>query len=115
MRKIALTKRATDGVKRVMIHDTGEGVYLFGYRSLEDGPASFDKWYASLPEADLAAEESYDIEGEDWQVIPDPQENCQQDWIAPVRVKGRDTGNPEFGVFERFEQGEWKLIDDANA
>ena len=98
-----------------MIHETDGGVYLFGYHSLEDGPAAFDKWFETITEAELAARETYDIKGGDWQMIPDPQENCQQDWIAPVRVKGRDTGNPQWGVFERLEQGEWKRVDDANA
>ena len=93
-----------------MVYETTEGVYLFGYHSAEDGPAAFDEWYGSLDEADLVALERYGIGAEDWQTISDPQENCQQDWIAPVRVKGRDTGNPQWGVYERLEEGEWKPI-----
>ena len=42
--------------------------------------------------------------------IPDPEPGCQEDWIAPVRVRGRAEGRPEWGVFERYENGAWVAI-----
>ena len=50
----------------------------------------------------------YGIGVEDWQLINDLMEGCQADWIVPVRIKGRNIGNPEWGKFERLENGIWK-------
>jgi hypothetical protein len=98
-----------------MIHETDSGAYLFGYRSLKDGPADFDEWYETVVEAEAACLDSYGIQTNDGQLIDDPMEGCQQDWIDPVRVRGRISGRPEFGNFERFEDGVWKPIDNENA
>jgi peptidyl-tRNA hydrolase len=51
--------------------------------------------------------DTYGIRSEDWSVIKDPLPGCQDDWISPVRVKARDNGAPEWGKFERLENGKW--------
>jgi hypothetical protein len=35
------------------------------------------------------------------------RENCQPDWIEPVRVKGREIAKPEWGIFEKLIDGKW--------
>jgi biofilm protein TabA len=68
-----------------------------------------DYWHQTIAEADEACLQLYGINDKDWVDIGDPLEGCQQDWIAPVRVKGRNIGNPQWGIFERLEQdGVWR-------
>lgn len=47
------------------------------------------------------------IDDRGWIDIDDPLPFCQQDAFFPVRVKGRDTGKPEWGRFETLKDGEW--------
>ena len=108
MRKIATVKNDHPTIKQVMIYETEDGVYVFPFASLEDGSGIGDEWYQSLNEADAMCESEYGINGNDWKYIDDPLEDCQDDWIAPVRIKGRDIGKPEWGNFERLEDGVWK-------
>lgn len=90
-----------------MIHDCDAGVYLFGFDTLEDSGGRWDQWFESVADAEQAAHDEYGVAAADWQPIPDPLEHCQQDWIAPVRVKGRATGQPQFGHFEKLVNHEW--------
>lgn len=106
MRKAALVTDADSELKRLMIHKTDEGVYLFGYNTAEDAGCFWDEWYESVAEAEAASEE-YGVTPAAWQAIPDPLEGCQQDWIAPVRVKGRLEGRPLWGNFEKLVDGQW--------
>ncbi len=90
-----------------MIHDCEDGVYLFEYEIIDDGPSSGDYWFEKLEMAFESCKENYGIDRDDWEPIPDPNEHCQQDWIEPVRVVGRSTGNPQWGRFERLVDGKW--------
>jgi len=110
LRKIALVKNNHPVVKRAIVYESGNGVYLFPCASLKDGSAIGDQWFASLSEADKYCAEEYGIESKDWEYIDDPLDDCQHDWIAPVRVKGRNVGRPQWGVLERLENGIWKEI-----
>ncbi|MCB2380525.1 hypothetical protein LGH70_23225 [Hymenobacter sp. BT635] len=88
MRKLAQVPQPASVVVRLIMHDDGaNGVYLFMFDKLEDGPSSGDEWFETVAEA--AAADKYHVTAADWQPIPDPLEHCQQDWIALVRVKGR--------------------------
>ncbi len=98
-----------------MIHQYDEGVYLYIYSSLADNFCVGDEWYKSVEDAKRVCKDKYEIGAEEWQVIDDPIEGCQGDWLNPVRIKGRDFGNPEWGKFERFENGSWKDFNQANA
>lgn len=88
---------------RVMLHDTGSGVYLFLYESHEDGPCMADYWFESAELAEQSALEDYGVTASDWQTIPDPPDGCQQDWIAPTRVRRDAAGQPMWGQFERVQ------------
>jgi biofilm protein TabA len=111
MRLIAETKDNDPEIKRLMIHDTGEGVFLFGYDTKVDSSCLWDQWFEELKYAIEYCEEAYEVKSSDWQEIPDPLDGCQQDWIASVRVKGRDTGDPEWGKLEKLENGELKEFE----
>ncbi len=90
-----------------MIYDSEDGVYLFGYDKEIDCSALWDYWFESLDAAIESGFEDYGVNKSDWKQIPDPQDNCQHDWIEPVRVKGRDTGKPEWGKLEKLIDGKW--------
>lgn len=107
MRKIVNLIEPKNGIVRLTIHNIENGTYLFGYRKLEDCSSEFDEWYESEIEALESCENEYGIKISDWNEIPNPEENCQQDWINPVRVKSRQNGVPEFGIFEKKIDGNW--------
>lgn len=108
MRKIATVKNDPLIVKQVMIYECENGVYVFPFASLEDGSSIGDAWYQSLSEADSVCKDKYGIGKDNWKCIGDPLENCQHDWISPVRIKGRNIGLPEWRKLERLENGIWK-------
>ena len=51
------------------------------------------------------------IDERGWIDIDGPLPNCQHDAFIPIRVKGRDTGNPEWGNLEALVDGEWVEYD----
>ncbi len=89
MRYIAKLKTNNSKIQRLMIHDSEDGVYLFEYDMIEDGPSLGDCWFESLEIAFESCKEDYGVDRNDWEQIPDPCEHCQQDWIEPVRVNKR--------------------------
>lgn len=110
MRKYAWLKEPynyneNDRICKIMLYETGEGTYLFGYSSPDAQQCSFDRLYAS-------SEEAYEdwnglIDENGWTRIDDPLPGCQHDAFIPIRVKGRDSGKPEWGSFETLKDGEW--------
>lgn len=42
-----------------------------------------------------------------WIEIGDPLPYCQHDCLLPIRVKGRNTGQPQWGKFEILSDGQW--------
>ena len=90
-----------------MIYDSDDGVYLFGYNTMNDSSALWDNWFENIDDALKSCNEEYGIPKDDWNKIPDPLENCQHDWISPVRIKGRNIGMPEWGKLEKLENGNW--------
>lgn len=111
MRKIATVKKSATNAVRLMICDNGkEGVYVFGYHTKEDAPAAWDYHFSDLEDAyEMGID--YGIQKEDWQEIAAPQKYCQDDWINPVRIIGRSTGNPQWGKFEKLVDNQWIRID----
>ena len=97
---------------RVILYEMPEGgVYLFYVEQDEDVGCDADEWYASVDDAKEVAHGHHGIADGDWRAIPDPEANCQHDFIAPVRVVGRDVGAPQFGQLERREEGAWLPYD----
>jgi biofilm protein TabA len=68
-----------------MVYDAGDsGVYLFLYRSVDDGPGFADYWFESIADAVRSAEQEFGVQPDEWIQVPDPQPGCQHDWIAPM-------------------------------
>lgn len=107
MRYIAETKINSSRIKRLMIYEVEGGVYLFEYDILHDGPSKGDSWFENLEKALETCEREYGVEIEQWKAIPDPLEQCQQDWIEPVRIAGRSAGDPQWGHYEKLVDGVW--------
>ncbi len=93
-----------------MLYETEHGVYLFEYDRDNDSSAISDYLQDSIEVVFEIAEEDYGVKPEEWQEIPDPLEHCQDDWIEPVRIVGRDKGKPEWGKLEKLVSGSWVPI-----
>ncbi len=110
MRRYAYLKepiRTDEGgaICRIMLCETAEGVYLFGYESPDAQQCSKDLLYES-------AEQIYEdwdglIDEKGWTDLEDPLPGCQQDAFIPLRIKGREAGKPEWGRYETLIEGEW--------
>ena len=92
-------------VDRIMLYEAPEGTYLFGFRPGENVRCAFDRLYESAE----YAREDWDalVDDRGWVPLNDPLPGCQHDSFLPVRVKGRDTGKPEWGRYEILRDGEW--------
>ena len=118
MRKYAYLKEPLkrDGgncVFKVMLYETKEGIYLFEYDRPDAFQCSSDRIYDSLK--DLYEDWNGLIDEKGWIEIDDPLPDCQHDTFIPIRVKGRDTGKPEWGKFETLEDGRWVAYNPAEA
>lgn len=107
MRKIALVKNNHPEIKRVILYKDEHGIYLFGYDKIEDSSSLWDEWYKTIEDIYSVCEKEYGIQIQDWQDIEAPCEYCQHDWIAPVRIKGRNVGKPEWEKLEKLVNGTW--------
>lgn len=93
----------------LLLDEADDGVYLFEFMSDLDGSSTGDSFYSGRL-ADAEATYADDIQGE-WIRIGSPLPHCQQDWVWPVRVAGRESGNPRFGELERLTRREWVPFD----
>ncbi|MCR9252850.1 MAG: hypothetical protein NXI20_20675 [bacterium] len=93
-------------IVRLMIFQSHEGTYLFGYNSKQDSSAIWDLHFNDIEDAFESATD-YGVVKSQWTEIPDPLPNCQHDWINPIRVKGRNLGSPQWGKLEKLINGEW--------
>ncbi len=100
MRKIADIRQTGSDVKRAMMYECSEGVYVFTYASADDGPSTYDDLVESIAIAEQMCADRYGIAPSQWTPIPDPLPGCQHDWIAPVRVKQDENGKKLWGEFE---------------
>ncbi|WP_418360275.1 hypothetical protein [Sphingobacterium detergens] len=106
MRKVVF--KDIDGkTKKLMLCQAKGGVYLFGYYSLQDSSADWDHFFCTIEDAIECCFEEYGINEEDWIIIADQSKNCQQDFIIPTRIKGREAGKPAFGQLQQFIKGQW--------
>ena len=109
MRKYAYLKeplqRDNYSVYKIMLYEAEEGFYLFEY----DSPAALmscnDLCYQSLEELHEDWDDLIDKVG--WLEMEDPLPDCQHDAFMPIRVKGRESGNPEWGSYEALIDGQW--------
>ena len=108
MRKFANVKNNDPKVKRLIVYETDNGTYVFPCATLDDGSGMGDNWFENLDQADKSCAEIYGVCSDDWVMVDDPQEGCQYDWLAPVRVKEpRPTGHASVFKLERYENGQW--------
>ena len=106
MRKYAFVKKPNE-IKWVMIYEEPYEVYLFLYISTADCGCDNDLLFRTPEEAEKFAAEEYEISQSDWIQIDDPLPYCQHDIIRPVRVRGREQGNPQFEFLEELKDGIW--------
>ena len=92
-------------VYKIMLYETEDGVCLFEYCSPDAVRCSYDQYYGSVE--DLYDEWNDLIDQNGWTRIDDPLPDCQHDAFIPIRVKGRDTGEPEWGKYETLKDGQW--------
>ncbi|MBR4441980.1 MAG: hypothetical protein IKS52_01755 [Clostridia bacterium] len=92
-------------IYKIMLYESEEGVYLFLYDSPDAILCSADRLYESTE--DLYEDWNDLLDGRGWIDIEDPLPDCQHDALIPLRVKGRNTGKPEWGRFEILKDGKW--------
>ncbi len=110
MRKYAYLKTPLESsqgrcIYKIMLYESEEGVYLFEYDSPDAVQCSDDRFYESLD--DLYEDWNDLLDGRGWIDIGDPLPDCQHDALIPLRVKGRNTGKPEWGSLETLKDGKW--------
>lgn len=88
-----------------MLYACEEGWYLFEYDSPDAVICCDDILYDSFE--DLYADWNGLIDDRGWIETDDPLPGCQHDAFIPLRVKGRNTSEPEWGRFETLKDGEW--------
>jgi len=108
MRKVAFIDN--DETKKIMLYETEDGTYLFYFDTWVDTASIKDYLYDNVEEVEAVCFAEFGIKPSDWVNINDPQDGCQQDFIAPTRVKGRDVGSPQYGYYQRFSS-KWFDID----
>lgn len=113
MRKLAFIN-IIDEIRKLMIYQSNEGVFLFGYDCLQDTSSKWDNWFMTVEEAEEYCQDVYKVDNDKWISISDPFENCQHDFIIPTRVKGRGTGKPEYGKLQTLINNKWVDIDNRD-
>ncbi len=81
MRKVAYTDSHPD-VLKLMIYDSDDEVYLFGYDDLADTSCIWDEWFTSVDEAEERAADKYNVDLSDWIEIANPCATCKHDLIS---------------------------------
>ena len=95
-----------DFIYKIMLYKIKENeIFLFKYCSKDAVIGSFDDYYNDLN--DLYNDWNDEIDEKGWIDIEDPLPYCQHDAFLPVRVKGRDTGKPQWGKLEILKDGKW--------
>lgn len=108
MRRVAVLTHPVERTHRLILFASAGDVYLFLSESPEDEGSFADLWFASVEDAEHTALADFGVKASDWRECPDPLPGCQHDWIAPVRVPGREEGSPRSGTLERLEEGVWR-------
>ena len=88
-----------------------EGICLFMYCKKDAVQCSFDYWYKTVEDVYEDWNELIDEKG--WIYIDDPLPYCQHDAFLPIRVKGRDIGEPHV-ISASLSGVIWKFLKMAN-
>jgi hypothetical protein len=106
MRKVYYLKES-DEIKKLMIYESSNGIYLFGYNDIQDKPADWDQWFINVEDAKHFCMETYKTNDANWIMINDPLDGCQHDFIVPTKTKDKEQGKPEWGHFLRRNNNTW--------
>jgi len=97
----------SEPIKKVMVCEINENqVYIFLYTVEHDWFSDHSECFNSLEEAELYCD-SLRVDNSGWIEIDDCLKYCNLDWIAPIRSKGRNIGEPQWGVYEKFDGAKW--------
>lgn len=107
MRKLTFLRTPVDNKLKLILHDAEDGTFLYCYDRFQDTSCVSDLFFSTLAEAEEFCADTYSVEKDDWILLPETIEGCQDDFILPTRVKGRVTGNPMWGQYEILENGQW--------
>ncbi|MCC6599341.1 MAG: hypothetical protein IT223_01550, partial [Crocinitomicaceae bacterium] len=110
MRKVVYPN-TDDETKKLMIYESAEGVFLFGYDCLQDTFSVWDNWYENIQEADEYCRMTFNVDNIDWITISDPLENCQHDFILPTKVNDEGQLKQEWCNLDTKFIDEWVDID----
>ena len=93
MRLIARTKDNNTDIMRLMIYESEEGIFLFGYSTMIDSVSKWDSYFDSIEHAKESAMIDYNVDFDDWIQISDPDIDCQHDWIGRTQLKRNNNQN----------------------
>ena len=85
MRKLTFLKNQ-DITPKLMVYESTEGVYLFGFDTLADTKCVWDQWFESVADADEYTNDTYGVLEDDWITVSDPCDNCQHDLVVVTIV-----------------------------
>ena len=99
--KEPLPVNRNDHIYKIMVHEMKRETYVYQYTSRDAIQGSFDSWY---PDKDSAVEDWQELIDETgWIMLEDPLPDCQHDAFLPIRIKGRNQNNPQWGELEILE------------
>lgn len=75
----SLLKEQVDNIKKVMIYESADDVYVFLYDTQENKSCIADFWFETLDEALEYCKEKYNVKQELWIIINDPKEGEHHD------------------------------------
>lgn len=99
MRKLTFIEVKNE-TRKLMIYESKDETYLFGYDCLQDSFSKWDLCFDSIENAEEYCEENFGVEIDDWIFIEEPKKGCQHDFIMPTKRKSKET-------FETFLNGKW--------
>lgn len=103
--KTPLQEEGDRPVFKIMLFETPEGICLFEYDSPDAVMCFADRLYDR--QEDLFEDWNDLIDERGWIALEDPLPFCQHDAFIPLRVRGRNIGRPEWGVYETLKDGQW--------
>ncbi|PBQ33233.1 hypothetical protein CNR22_16115 [Sphingobacteriaceae bacterium] len=113
MRKVAFID-TFDKIKKLITYVSSDTVYLFGFDCVNDTSSISDYTFDTIEEAENHCAETYNIHEDDWIIISEPCTGCQDDFIMPTKVKGRENGTPQWGQYQTLVNHKWIDIAISN-
>ena len=94
-------------IKKIMVCEINDKqIHVFLYTVEYDWFNAHFEFFKSIEEVELYCN-GLGIDNSGWIEIDGCLEYCNLDWIAPVRSKGRNLGEPQCGIYEKFDGIDW--------